>query len=99
MRKIIIIAALLLGMAGVCHAGFYTRIPYQNVAGKMQVKVSVEFDEGIIDLFHRKCIPSPLFLFQCCNLLFEQITYCLCVCLVLHLFNQGSGRKVLCSGL
>lgn len=46
MRKIIIIAALLLGMAGVCHAGFYTRIPYQNVAGKMQVKVSVGGVEG-----------------------------------------------------
>lgn len=32
---------------GICEAAFYTRIPYRNVAGKMQVKVSVGGVEGL----------------------------------------------------
>lgn len=44
--KILLITVLLLGVFSVGKAAFYTRIPYLNVAGKMQVKVSIGGVEG-----------------------------------------------------
>ena len=41
MKRFLGLVLLLLGAAGISQAAFYTRIPYRNVAGKMQVKVSV----------------------------------------------------------
>lgn len=46
MKKILFIIALLVNAAQLSLAAFYTRIPYQNVAGKMQVKVSIGGAEG-----------------------------------------------------
>ena len=46
MKKILFIIVLLVNAAQLSLAAFYTRIPYQNVAGKMQVKVSVGDVEG-----------------------------------------------------
>ena len=46
MKRILSLILLLLGGLGISQAAFYTRIPYQNVAGKMQVKVSVGGVEG-----------------------------------------------------
>lgn len=46
MKRILGLILLLLGVVGISQAAFYTRIPYQNVAGKMQVKVSVGGVEG-----------------------------------------------------
>lgn len=46
MKRLLGLILLLLGVVGISQAAFYTRIPYQNVAGKMQVKVSVGGVEG-----------------------------------------------------
>lgn len=47
MKYVIFCILFWLLKAGLCEAAFYTRIPYQDVAGKMQVKVSVGGVEGL----------------------------------------------------